>query len=283
MSDFRISYPYPVLGNSDDLQGTFEPAMECMPDEDLYTLEIVMGLNHSTVAELIENRDATYAVEIICRKTFYRRTFLTHEPVLLIAIPADELRDLVEVSFDVVAINGATDYLPTGTHPDLAGDPFTLESGDVIATGGTASFVADPAFDPMHASAASFVKIHQVHTQEEAMSVDYEGDFLIIGLSSSAFDDYLKAREFAPEVVHSAVVLPVLVAALEQIDNGEADFAGYGWFDRLQEMRSTRGLTEETPLRAAQDLLGDPVSRCLAGLAGKQSDAEFHDLMGDML
>lgn len=283
MSDLRISYPYPVLGNSDDLQGTFEPTLECTPDDDLYTLDIIMGLNHSTIAEKILDRNATYSVEIVCRKTFYRRTILTHEPGLSVSIPSEQLRDLVEVSFDVVALREASDYLPAGTHPDLAGDPFTLEPGDVIATGGTASFVADPAFDPMHNSAASFVKIHKVPSQEEAMSVDYEGDFLVIGLSSSAFDDYLKAREFAPEVVHAAVVLPVLVAALEQIDNGETDFAGYGWFDRLQEMRSTRGLTEETPLRAAQDLLGDPVDRCLAGLAAKQSDAEFHDLMGEML
>lgn len=283
MSVGRINYPFPVLGNGDDITGAFEARVEFSAEEDNYVIDIAFSLEHPSLEKFVDTEDACFAIEIVCPSTFYRTVVRTGDTALSISIPAVNLRDRVEMSSLIISLTATDTYDPVSVHEDLRGDPFTIELGDVLAIGAKYFFIADPLFDPLQDSAASFIKIREKVDQGSTMAIDPAGEVLTITLSSAAYRAYEEARIFEPDVIHSAIVLPALAEILRQMADNNADYLDLPWSDRLQEMLAARNLNERPFLEAAEELLGDPILRSLVSLAEKQRNREFDELQGESL
>jgi hypothetical protein len=281
MSVGRLNYPYPVLGNADDVLGSFHTNVQFSPSSDFYDIDIAFGLEHTDLESMIQEKQACFAVEIVCPSTFHRSVVKTSDTAISVSIPAEQLRDRVEMSTYIISLADFDDFIPAGIHPDLAGEPFVVESGDILAISENYAFLADPQFDPLRDSAASFIKVRENTTQEKTMDIEPDARALTIMLSSTAYKAYEQARQFEPDVIHSAVVLPVLADVLGQLRDGEADFLESPWCDRLREMIVARNLEATPALEAAEELLGDPILRTLVSLAEKQDNRDFEELMGD--
>lgn len=281
MSVGRLNYPYPVLGNADDVLGSFHTNVQFSASSDFYDVDIAFGLEHADLEYMIREKQACFAVEIVCPSTFYRSVIKANEMAMSVSVPAEQLRDRVELSTYIISLADFDDFIPEGIHPDFAGEPFIVESGDILAVSESYAFLADPQFDPLRDSAASFIKVRENSNQEKTMDIEPDARALTIMLSSTAYRAYEQARQFEPDVIHSAVVLPVLADVLRQLREGDADFSDSPWCDRLREMLSARSLESTPALEAAEELLGDPILRTLVSLAEKQENHEFEELMRD--
>lgn len=266
------SYPFPVLGNEDDIKGLFKPVMRYTLEPNVVVIECEFELSNPSIEKLMADKNAAYFAQVECGNTFYRRTFITHEPKLKIEIGAGDLRDRVDVSFCVCAVNDIPSYSPEGIHPDLAGEPTAVEKGDVLADGGTGSFMADKTFDPLKAPVSSFMKIKEANEKSAPMVIDYGGDQILIKLSKDDYKNYVFARKYAVSTLHSSLVLPALVDALYVISKDDGTYEGSPWFSRIKQICRERDIDITDPLTAAQRMLGKPVERGLKEVKTLSSD-----------
>lgn len=266
------SYPFPVLGNEDDIKGLFRPKFRYTLEPITVVIDCEFEVSNPTIEQLLAEDKAAYLVQVECGNTFYRRTFSTVSKDLSIEIAAGDLRDRVDVSIVICATEEIPEYNPEGVHPDLAGEPTFVEKGDVLADGGAGSFVADKDFDPLKAPVSSFMKIKESDEKSSPMVIDYSGDQIVIRLSKGDYKNYAFARKYATSSLHSSLVLPALIDAIYVINNKGGEFEGQPWYNRIKQICRERDIDINDPLTAAQRMLGKPVERGLKEVRHLSSD-----------
>ncbi len=255
------SYPFPVLGNLDDISGIFSPAMDYTLEPSQVTLDCTFELENETIEGLIDTGDASFYVQLECPSTFYRRTYSSSERSLRIELVAGDLRDKVNVTFLVCSNVQIPEYSPVGVHPDLAGEPSYVEVGDVLADGGVGFFIADKTFDPLKAPISSFMKINKGSAKTGPMVIDYEDEQIIIVLSEEDYDRYLYVKNYAPNILHSSLVLPALTDVLYTMKYDRKAHEDQPWYARLQQIIVQQKIDMSEPIVAAQQILGQPLQR----------------------
>ncbi len=258
------SYPFPVLGNQDDIvQGQFNPSLHYTLEQDEVVLNCNLLLTNPTISELIEEEVASYYIQVECAGTFYRRTFKSNLEDTQIRIDASDVRDKVTVTFLVCANRPIESYNPVGIHPDLEGDPSYVETGDVLADGGSGWFIADKQFDPLKAPISSFMKIQKGLNKTGPVNIVYEEDSIIIVLSEEDYEKYNSIRNYSPNTLHSSLVLPALVDVLYQMKYSKQQYEDKPWFGKIQQITLQRQIKLDEPVLAAQQILAQPISRSL--------------------
>lgn len=252
------SYPYPVLGNSEDITtGSFEFTIEPEIDQEEIDIAVNFSLSHPTLESLISNEEAVYSVDVVCKKTLYKQNIQSADNNFVIKISADQLRDTVYVSGYIIATSGIVGYDPEGVHRDLDFGPLDIDAGDILADGGKTKFSADKYFDPLKSPVSSFIKIIVGSAESSTYSVDYDDEIIKIRVPKLQYEDYSYANKHKKgALVHAPIVLPVLVEAIMIMDNRENS-----WAEKLKMMVEKKGLDPETPFVAAQELLGLPIKR----------------------
>lgn len=270
------SYPFPVLGNGDDIKGKFNPSMRYTLEPTRVILDCVMDLSNETIEGLVASKDASVYIQVECPSTFFRKTYRSNKLATVIEIASGDVRDKVTVKFLICANVAIPEYSPVGVHPDLEGDPSVVEAGDVLADGGSGWFMADKTFDPLKAPLSSFMKIMKGSYKTGAMSIDYGDDKIIIVLSEADYAKYFMIRNYAPATLHSALVLPALVDVLYTMQHNRSQYEDQPWFSKITQITIQQNIDIADPIFAAQQILGQPVGRSLEEIfknSGSEEDA----------
>ena len=264
MANNQRSYPFPVLGNGDDIKGEFVPDFECALDPRTITLNLKLVLQNKTLENLINQNLASFVVEVQCAGTFFRKTFQSNKKSWSEDVPASDLRDKVDLRFYICANKFIANYRPEGLHPDLVVEGFNIhiEKGDILADGGSGSFIADKEFHPLKSPISSFVKIRCNNKNNAPVEVSYDDDNIIIYLSKNDYKLYNQTKEDAPSIMHCSIVLPVITSALYMMSESNK-YGNTPWRDRIEQICKERGYDPDDHLITAQRMLGFPVNRCL--------------------
>jgi hypothetical protein len=263
------SYPYPVVGNRDDVPGAaFQAAVEMSSDRENIYIDVATKCSSTTINQLASEGAAKNIVHLECSNTLFRRTYEFTEPSTRISVPAENLNDAVEVNVFVRAMRNVSGYSVDAAHPDYNGTRFQVREGDILAVGEGYVFHIESSFDSL-SRIGSIMQIEESPQDGELpMRVDFNGDKIRIILSKADFKDYklLKAQEGVSAALTSAIVLPVLVEALHFWKSGEAGNEE----DSLRWMRALRNrilalelASESDNLILAQRLLEFPLRRAL--------------------
>ncbi len=263
------SYPHPVLGNEDDAGGYFRVSpfhYELKKDEVI--LNPIFSIKNLAIEELIREEKASFVTEVECRSTFFRTSYSTRKPVDRFSIPAKLIRERVTVGFYVCADRDISGYKPSECHPDYDEASFEIEAGDVLAVGGYTSFIAEKNFDPLRPPVSSFMSIMEGNHHEGPMQINYENEKITIELSKADWRVYFDVRnqKIAEGMLHASIVLPVLIDAIHQVQNGNSDYVDASWFGRLDAILDANSLRSKEPFEAAQKILEMPLSRGLKSI-----------------
>lgn len=262
----NISYPYPVLGNADDVKGRFAAQFFHRLGRDKTTLRIKFEVENETISDLVKNGKAAFFVEVECNSTFFRSAYSTGKFEDAFQLSSSKVRGQVLVKFYIRAIEDISKLSIKNCHPDYKGFEFEISKGDVLAIGGSTTFIADKEFDPLKPSVRSFMQIKEGQHPTGPMDVDYEdAEKIIIRLSKADWQRYrdLKNRNWIVPVLHSAIVLPALAGAIELIKQGDQDARDNHWYQRLEVILLQNKYPSDMPLYAAQQILKNPLSRML--------------------
>ncbi len=262
------SYPHPVLGNGDDLGGSFKVDLPYELSRDSVVLHPSFALRNVAIEDLLKKGKASFVAEVECRSTFYRRSFPIGIQNESITVPAKLLRERVTAGFYVCANQDIKGYKPSEPHLDYEGAVFDVDAGDILAVGGLSSFIAEKAFDPLRPPVSSFMSIMEGTQHEGPMEIDYDADKITIVLSKADWKSYLGVRGQKPVqgILHSAVVLPALVDAIHKIQISASDYEHLNWFGRLDAILEAKKLQDKDPFEVAQRILDNPSARSFKGI-----------------
>lgn len=263
-------YPYPVLGNGDDLGGFFKvPSFHYELSRDTVLINPTFSLKNEAIEQLVRSGKASFVAEVQSRSTFFRTSFSTNKTIESFSFPAQKVRDRVTVEFYVCANEDINSYRPSDSHPAYEGAVFEIEKGDVLAVGGAVSFPADKNFDPLRPPVSSFMSIREGSHHEGPIQIDYESEKITIILSKEDYRNYLDVRnqKTAEGILHAAIVFPVLVDAIYQVRNQNSNFEAMPWFIRLETVLEAKGLREKEPVEAAQKILDNPAARSFSSMS----------------
>src|SRR3990167_5937097 len=264
-----LSLPHPVLGSGDDVDGHYTADCDVSLTPSEVTLTIKYDLQNKTLEDLIKNDKALYSVEVHCMPTFYRMAHFSKQKEQTITIPAELLRNKVEVEFYITAITDLPDYQIEGSNSDYEGYKFDVNKSDVLAYGGKTHFPALKDWEALQAI-SSFMEIQESPDLESPMYFELKGEKIIVRVSKEdkkKYDQYKSIKKLEP-IFHSEIVFPALIHTLYQMHNSPDDFDQLGWYyvlnyklDNDEQIKKLDRNNEDNYPKIAQMLLDNPLAR----------------------
>ena len=268
----KLSLPHPVLGLGDDIAGDFRSDMDVKMGREEITINITNYIENSYIEEMVDKGIAKFCVDVNCKKTLFRKTYLVSAMRHSIRIPSNALRDKVSVSFYLVATADTKEYAPTNSNRDYEDQRFHLQSGDVIGYGGEAEFVALKKWEDQR-GISSFLVIRPGEHKSGPYTADLNSEKVVVFLCKEDYAAFRLASESGfDDIFLSSIVLPVVVYSLNQMLENSEHYKDYQWYQmlefRIKNDKMLSGLEFESVNipKIAQLLLASPLSRTLMKL-----------------
>ena len=282
----NISFPYPVLGISDDVFPLLkENCIQMVPSSTSTTFyfDITLKQENADISSLINRDYAEYVCEVNCPRTYYRKCFASKSAQMHIEIPKKLLAREVSFTCLVVAKRNIWRYTNKGFYPDYQGFYFDMGIGDVLVAFGKAVYSIDINYDKLQ-SAGSFMYVRENVKGKENVSFNVADDKIEILLPTDLYDVY-KNRfgqdAGVSEIFHSSFVLNALTYALQYIE----DYPNTLWARTLKYRMNTEELLQgydisdkNTHQDLAQVLLGNPYKRMFERLQKIKNSEEVGDV-----
>lgn len=274
------SYPYPVVGNRDDVpDSAFQASIEMTTDKEYIYIDVNISCNNNTINEHIKHGDACFLMHVDCSNTFFRKTYKFTETVFRQEISVEYLNDLVEVNVFAIATKKISNYKVLGAHSDYGNLSFDVNLADILAVTQTTSFHIDERFDSMKRVGSIMQIIENPKSDSELpLEIDFNGEKITILMSKSDFRQYklLKINETLIAPLTVTIVFPVLLEALRVLNeySGTDDNDCPKWAVVLRRKLRELRIEGNDEFINAQKLLEFPIKRSLSAthLLAEMSD-----------
>lgn len=233
MANSSVNFPTPVLGNQDDVEGTFEIGghTSYRAGAEVIEFELEAVLENDELRQLLEDG----AVE--CTGTFSSPRTLLNRTVVLSLHPMDshtyravatfDRRDVtgrVSAVVNLIAAAPRDHYALSSFHPDYDGASFRLARGQILARTSTIEFDIDDEWDPLNPPTSSFIKIGVVDLRGRGeLDVVSEGDSIEVLVDTSIGELIGHMSPGAKGAfLLSSVLHPALTDVLSRFEGGES-------------------------------------------------------------
>ena len=207
-----VSFPYPVLGISDDIT----PAL---PDNDvvikcketvpgIFDFSVEMHFENTDIEQYIKDGFAEYSVEVNCRSTLYRECFKSENNIIKFPIEKYRLHNKVSFECFVIVRKDIIGYKNTGLHPDYAGHNIKLHAGDLLVAFGQQFIDANVDTNNLR-NPAAFMRFHK---DEEADFISFDLDNKIV--PAEEFKVYQNLSKEEKKRVCAPIYLQALIYSL---------------------------------------------------------------------
>jgi hypothetical protein len=264
------NYPHPVLGISDDIQGSFNGNITVKSDHESTIIYPIFTLRNKTIEDLLNTRKAYLMVHLYCRGTMFRESFKVYDLLTgSIRIPTERLSGETEVDIFVCAEEDLKGYRNPEANILFEDTAFDIQKGFLLAYGGKGKFYANKSPEKLKAI-SSFMRIKCGDYINGPFKIDYsENKFLTIELSRNDFNTYhlLTLNSEYWSILHSSIVFPALIEVVNLMNNDESgisDMRESQWYSTLSDiLEKTEG---NSTIEKVQKILDLPLNRTLIDL-----------------
>lgn len=267
------SYPFPVVGNRDDVPGAdFQATVEPSADPQLIYIDVLVSTSSTSLKRLIEEGKASYAVHVECSNTSFRITHLFEDEQCRLPIEKENLNNSVEVNVFAVARDHISGYTVDGQNAEYGNHRFEIRPGDILALYPGVQFFVERDFLSFERIDSILMILPYSDERERPMEALFDEDKIKVYLSRQDYNDYKLVRNSALAPILSAtIVLPVIVEAVRFAQNNQA--SENRWMRALSRRLELLGKSlNEEPLVLAQSLLELPIRRAISAAVAFQSE-----------
>lgn len=279
MSTF--SYPYPVLGNADDVlnQIGIHPKTHVRYSPDEVSLSFRVQTDSADLIRMVQERKLQVVAKWTCSATMAsgyldlsdarsKRDGFRYETIL----DQEEVAGIVEVDVFVAAAEEIHDFYWENTNPEFGGFMWEVAPGDVLAYFGSFRFNVQKMFDPLNPPISSLLLIERNKDQKVDMVLNYDnGEQAVLHISDATADMLVNQED---SVKLAMVIFPALLQMIcdvkRQLDDDVAVHElELPWQRVLWELVIRAGREDDEPMEIAQGLLTGtrgPVARALIDL-----------------
>ena len=143
MLNININYPYPVIREyTDDYQSTeFIGELKVLLEPDGYAVHTNFEINNKGIQILLSKRILTYALEVQCVSTWFRKLYPIHEN-RVIRLDPQMIHERVELIPCIVAATSIEGFTNEDFAEEYQDMKFDLNAGDIIGIGQKRTFDA---------------------------------------------------------------------------------------------------------------------------------------------
>lgn len=281
MLNVSINYPYPVIRPyTEDYNGTiFTGELTVTPENDGYYIHPKFSIENAEIQSLIEEGKLTYAIEIECASTWFRKLIRITNDVAQKLDPT-YIHETVELTPCIIAVERITDFTNTDFAEEYVSIKYTINAGEVVGIGQKRTFDAFYQNDIIK-NGSSIVHFEGSDTLKE-LSCEFSGNLITITLPTEQFDNYKDCgyNKKKYKMLNAILSVPVIVEAIVIISNDESNpdkksgLDGRAWYKTIVAnlKRYAENDTDKykmllsKPFTAAEILLGNNSASALSYL-----------------
>ena len=278
MLNVNINYPYPVIREyTDDYQGTnFIGELKVLLEPDGYAVHTNFEINNKEIQLLLSKNILTYALEVQCVSTWFRKLYLIQESKV-IRLDPQMIHERVELMPCIVVATASEGFANEDFAEEYQGMKFDLNAGDIIGIGQKRVFDALYQNDIIK-NGSSIVDVGGSDKLKE-IQCDFSQSTIKITLPIDQYEDYRSCgyNRSKYKMLNAILIVPVLVEGIGIIAADEKDpehQSGHGnraWYKtivvnlkRFAENDERKYLQLlETPFASAELLLGNNSAKAL--------------------
>ena len=241
MLNNEASYPYPVLRTEpiDFNSSVFQSNLDVVRNENGFAFTCNFSVGSNIINDLIENNEATYAIQITCQETWYRGIISISRTGSYI-LPANAVHGKVVACPCIYILKENTNYIDSDFSEAYHGLSFRLRKNDIIGIGQKIKFNAYYETDTVN-EPTSIMQI-EIDEDSERVRVDlnHKDGYIHVFLPPLQYKNYNKAgngTEDQRKLLHAAVHIPVLIQALclmkEEKKDDSGDLSNNAWYKSL--------------------------------------------------
>ena len=139
-----FSFPHPVLGLDDDMQGIFNYSLEIKRnanDRRIKFYNLKYEITNDYIRNLVEEGKAGILIKIYCSSTFKTWTFI--DPVNNFEIEENDLFNKIDINILIITKNQISEYSDKSFHPQFSGHTFTINPKEILAITGNMTMKID--------------------------------------------------------------------------------------------------------------------------------------------
>ncbi len=224
MLNVNINYPYPVIREYiEDYKNTiFTGKLTVQLESEGYVIHPSFDIENNEIRELIEKNFLTYAVEVQCVSTWFRRLYRVDNNQE-IHLNSMEIHERVEITPCIIANRDIPEFVNDDFEEEYQGMSFEINIGDIIGVGSRRTFDALYQNDIIK-NGTSIVSIARSDVKKEITS-DFTGNIIQITLPKDQYSDYMDCgyNKIKYKLLNAILIIPVLVEAIGIIANDERD------------------------------------------------------------
>lgn len=237
--------PYPVLGRSDDFtdsafQTTIDFEKRVKEEIEYVVMSYSFLLSSSEISKLIASKKASFALDVSCTDTLYRRVIFCDANSGAIEFGAGDLYGRVSIEPLVVIRSQVGSFEAEDLNVEYTGVKFRLAAGDTIAIDETITRFIE--FDKLR-----FESLVRIQTSDDIPTdtyrFDQESDIITILMGRNfrnVWDIYREERDKAPFLALS-VFKDCILSALYSLSHNEGE-EQYKWARALVIKLSSMGI-----------------------------------------
>lgn len=287
-----VSFPHPVLGNRDDVEGAFRllAGSSYRPNALTVQFNIELELDNPELERLLLEDEIRAVLNVSCARTYFTATKGLelsssggHVYRANVEIPRGDIAGEVSIQAALLADGDLASYELTTFHVDFEGAQFAPGVGQILAQTESVRFRVDQEWDPLNPPTSSFLRIIVADFPLDGdIQVDAEGEDIQVTVSHElkASIDALPAQ-IADDYVLATIVMPALAEAIatgEQLESAHSDaedeMTPLLWQRAIDQRLSSLGGHGLSPIQAASLLLDRPTVRTAQITAALVDDGE---------
>lgn len=191
----NVSFPYPVLGISDDIRPSLEetgcekPQINISEEGSSFHISVVLKLEDKDILNYIKDGFAEYTVEMSCHSTMYRKCINSTTPEFDFLVEKKLLNGKLEFESFVIAKTDILNYKNEGLNSDYEGHIVNLHKGDLLVAYYKCTIPLNLDLRNIR-NMKSFMTVQK--TSENHVSYDLESSKIVILLPEEMMAEYNK-------------------------------------------------------------------------------------------
>lgn len=273
MAHKSVSFPHPVLGNRDDMEGELEilETSSFALESEVVRISLDIHLEQPDLRSKLASGEALWIVTVDCQRTVLLCGYIVDhaegpdgQPHLEIEIGRGDIADKVTFLVEIIAADTLKDYSSGSFHADYANFDFQIDPAQILGQSAPAVIQVDQDWDPLNPPTSSFLRIDRASDDlPRKIHVAFDSDEIIVTVNGKLFDSIEQLPAMIRETFAiSTVVMPALVHVLTQTGatwqegpDSRAELEQLRWFGGIRSKLEALRIVDADPVEQAYRIL----------------------------
>ncbi len=232
MKNGNLSWPHPVLGNSNDIEGEFSVTITCKIENDIIRLHSEqIEISNAYFKQLLNDQEAVVIFKLTCNSTLF---MMQVEGALDLDLKCSQVSKKINIDVVIVAKKDIENYFDNTFHDDtklgVNKGVFKILSGTVIGTAGSISI---PLNEEFRTGISGIIEFQEVPF-DEPISIDVENPKILIkypddSTSQNIVTTFTRGKKQYVYVFFNLFLIPAFTEAFQYLIDSQKD----GTYDEI--------------------------------------------------